>query len=402
MSKKEHIVNYLLLIFFVATSGVPNFKSSSLYIPLFIFLLITFIKRSKKFDRQFNTLILTLLLISIFQFLNFDHFSFANLLGVFLPIFNAYLILKILSISFTYYYVKVMKIIAVISLLFYLPSIVFPVTIDVLNSFSEILKFIDFSDSSIDTKTIIIFNIRKISEFRNPGPFWEPGLYCGYLILAFIFNTYNESINKKSTNLIFIIAILTTLSTTGYIAFFTFLFFYYYNTIKNGLLKFTGILFLILLAYYSFVNFDFLGKKIQNQLEEVNRTTDVNRGNKDTQRFLNILRDIQDFKNHELFGRGSLPINRYSYDPENQIRTVGLTDILVRNGIVFFVILFLMIFSSLQSFTIYYNSVGNIHALGIFITVIISLFSQIYFQYQLYWILPFLSMVYNKNKLKLK
>ena len=243
--------------------------------------------------------------------------------------------------------------------------------------------------------------IRGIENLRNSGPFWEPGLYVGYLILAYIFNKYISLNNKRFYNIVFTITIFTTLSTTGYIAFFTFLLFYYYQNISNKFFKFFAVMALIGFAYYSFFNFDFLGNKIQEQIEVVNNTSDVYRNN-NTQRFLNILRDIEDFKGHEILGRGSLPINRYSYDPEYQIRTVGVTDILVRNGIIFFIVLFFLLFKSFKSFTNYFGFKSYFHTTGIFLSIFITLFSQIYFQYQFYWVLPFLFLIYNNPSYNLK
>lgn len=53
---------------------------------------------------------------------------------------------------------------------------------------------------------------------RNAGPFWEPGAFQGYLLLAilFILNERNIQLYKKSL-VILVTAIITTMSTTGYI-----------------------------------------------------------------------------------------------------------------------------------------------------------------------------------------
>ena len=143
MSKKQNIVNYLLLIFFVATSGVPNFKSSILYVPLFFLLLFFFIYRLKKFDKQFLIFIFFLALITIFQTLTFPQFSYINLLGVFLPICNAYLIIKILGFRFIFYFVKIMNTIAIISLFIYFSIILFPSFSNILYDLSNQLQFFD-------------------------------------------------------------------------------------------------------------------------------------------------------------------------------------------------------------------------------------------------------------------
>lgn len=54
---------------------------------------------------------------------------------------------------------------------------------------------------------------------RNSGPFWEPGAYQGFLNLALLMTIINKNIIKlyKQKFIIFLITILTTQSTTGYI-----------------------------------------------------------------------------------------------------------------------------------------------------------------------------------------
>lgn len=53
---------------------------------------------------------------------------------------------------------------------------------------------------------------------RNAGPFWEPGAFQGYLLLAilFILNGKNIQAYKKSL-VILVTTVITTMSTTGYI-----------------------------------------------------------------------------------------------------------------------------------------------------------------------------------------
>lgn len=56
---------------------------------------------------------------------------------------------------------------------------------------------------------------------RNSGPFWEPGAFQGYIwiaILLLLFNVDGQSLERrKATFVLFLISLLTTQSTTGYI-----------------------------------------------------------------------------------------------------------------------------------------------------------------------------------------
>ena len=53
---------------------------------------------------------------------------------------------------------------------------------------------------------------------RNAGPFWEPGAFQGYLILAILFILNEKNIKSHMKSLIVLMmAVITTMSTTGYI-----------------------------------------------------------------------------------------------------------------------------------------------------------------------------------------
>lgn len=57
-----------------------------------------------------------------------------------------------------------------------------------------------------------------VGTTRNPGMFWEPGAFQCYINLAIIIWIFDKDITKKKSDLIvFIITLITTQSTTGYI-----------------------------------------------------------------------------------------------------------------------------------------------------------------------------------------
>jgi len=393
---KRKFLNYLLLVSFIALSGVPFFRTSILYIPLFLILLLVFIYRKRKFDSMFILLLSFLFFITILQTFKFNYFSFQNSLGVFLPVINGYLIVKILNKKFIPNYINVFYIIAVISLIIYLPTLFSPVFGQTLLKLAPSFDIINISENELPT--ILIYNLSHIDGFRNTGPFWEPGLFGGYLVIAFIFNSFRSSKNQKKISIIFLVTILTTLSTTTYIALFTFLIFFYYRKIRNPIFKIVLTFSFLFSAYIAFTTIDFLGAKIENQLDAA-IGVDPYLDDTDTQRFLNILRDVEDFKGHEIIGRGSNPITRYSYELENQLRTVGLTDLLVRIGTPLFIFIMTLLYQSLYSMINYYKKNDILlFCIGVFLTILITLMSEIYFQFQLYWSLLFLQFVYKTPK----
>lgn len=394
---KRNFIDYTFLLLLLAVSGIPYFSTTVLYIPLFAIFLISFLMRGYKLDKEFVYLLLFLTIITVSQTIVFDIFSFQNSLGVYLRIILAYLVVKILNEKFLGYYINIMYYLAMIGTLLYTTLVIFPSAIPFMKSIVPIFNFLNISGSI--QQTLIVYNFNALEGFRNSGPFWEPGAFGGYLILAIIFTFFKSDIaDKKKKLLVFTIALLTTLSTTAYIALAVFLFFYYLRSIKNIFIKLFVVLIIIYGAYYAFFNFDFLGKKIETQLQTA-KNFSVYGSNKNTQRFMDILRDIHDFKGHEIAGRGFNPYTRYSYEPQEQIRTVGLTDILVKMGTPFFIYMMFLMYKSICAFV--KNSIdkkGTIYCIGGFLTILMTLMSEVYFNFPMYWSLLFIFLIYKPQK----
>lgn len=88
------------------------------------------------------------------------------------------------------------------------------------------------------------------SPMRNPGPFWEPGVFQMYINIALIFLLFSKEKVNRYQLIIFLFALFTTFSTTGFICFFIILLAYYSRNDKFKLFHFViGVVF-ILLCYY--------------------------------------------------------------------------------------------------------------------------------------------------------
>lgn len=394
---KKNFIDYTFMFLLIAVSGIPYFSTTILYIPLFVVYIISFFIRGYKFDREFMFFLLFLTIITIAQTLVFEVFSFQNSLGVYFRIVLAYLVVKLLNKKFIEYYVNIFYYLAIFAVVIYAILVIVPSSISLLKSIVPIFNILNITGSN--QETIIIYNFNALKELRNSGPFWEPGAFGGYLIIAIIFTFFKSDIaNRNKKLLVFIIALLTTLSTTAFSALAVFLFFYYYKSIRNVFLKMFVITSILGGMYYAFFNLDFLGHKILSQIQ-IAKNADVYGKDTNTQRFMNILRDIKDFKGHEIVGRGFNPYTRYAYNPEEQIRTVGLTDILVKMGIPFFVYMVLLLYKSLcvviENIS---DKQGSIYCIGSFLTVFVTLMSEVYFNFPMYWSLLFLFLVYKPHK----
>lgn len=388
-------IDHSLLLMTIAISGFPFFSSTALFIPVFIILFTVFLLRKRKFDTVFALAIIFLAFVTAMQTIVFNFFSIQTSAGVFLRLINGYLIVKILRDNFANYYVNILFGLSLISLIFYIPIILLPGFDIFLLKIASFLNVLNIADSESDS--LVIYTLHHLTLSRNTGPFWEAGAFGGYLVIAYIFNKFSKNSKKKKTKeLLLLVTILTTFSSTAYFVIFFFIFAFYFRYIKNFFIKISFISLLAVMGYFVTFELPFLGNKVSNQIKIASEVNNPYLDSTNSQRFLSILRDYEDFKGYEVFGRGSNPITRYSYDPDNQIRTVGLTDILVRMGLPYFIFMVFLLHRSVRYFISFYNFNGAIYYNSFLISILLILMSQVYFNHPLFWSLLFLSCAYRK------
>lgn len=391
---KRRFVDYSILLLFIATSGFPYFSSPFFYILEFSILLYLFIFRRKKIELAAIVFFTILLIIFIAQTLIFNFFAPITVFGFFVRVLNAYLIIKILDIRFTEMYSKTLYYLSLISMIVYIPTALSPSMWPLFRSLIPLFNWINPLDTH---ESIMVYTLMHLESFRNSGPFWEPGAFAGYLTIAFIFSYISNPSLKSKQNIVLLLTILSTQSSTAFVALFIFLFFVNYVYIKNIFLKLLIILIIILSGYWAFFNLDFLGKKITSQLEMAQRSSIET--NENTQRFLNVLRDIKDLEGHELVGRGVNPETRYSFGPKDQIRTVGISDIIVKFGIPFAILMLYMLIKSFDYYIRFHQHTQNrLLNAGVILTILVTLMSEVYFNFPMYWSLLFLIFAYKSPR----
>ena len=177
---------------------------------------------------------------------------------------------------------------------------------------------------------------------RNSGLFWEPGAFAGYLALALFAMVLLREQNKQSFWLaaILVLALLTTLSTMGYVALLAVAFAYLWQRFRNT--HFIYILFgfpllsvtLVLGAQYAYTEIPFLQQKVQNQLDDVESNADGSEIN----RFGNAEYDLQFILQRPFFGWSANVDTRIAEDhlARDAIQAQGnaLTGTAVRFGFI--------------------------------------------------------------------
>jgi hypothetical protein len=217
--KKE--IKYMFIGFFIifATDSFIVFSNeNNTIMRVFQFIIIISIGlmflHSMRIHSTIDRSIIGLVIVCACLFLGMimtEDFTGGYFLKIILFVFG-YCFSKYVSIdTFVNLYIKCMKYIAAFSLIAYL--------------FKDLIVKIPFipivSNGLVDVYFVGLTNINVGNSFdivRNWGPFWEPGVFQIYLIVALMLVLfYNKKVDNGKV-LLFSITILTTFSTSGYIS----------------------------------------------------------------------------------------------------------------------------------------------------------------------------------------
>ncbi|MDR3610263.1 MAG: O-antigen ligase family protein [Ignavibacteriaceae bacterium] len=400
-NKKTEIVNgvkwdYLLVYLIIATSAIPFFY---LYIEFkiinLIVVLIVFLLRGKTIDKSIFIYIFLTLVIFLGQYLTFGIFTFTDYLSIIIRILIAYFTIKTVSFRFFNTYRNLIYLFAIISFFFYLPSVIIPGFSDFF--ISKISPFLNppFQNplKSRFTQQIILFNFTEIDELRNSGPLWEPGTFGGFLVIAIIINTIMNGSLFEKKNIVMIIALLSTFSTTNYIALFLFIMIYFIF-IEKKLNAFIIVLPLLAIFIAIYFEADFLQKKINSQINDTNMYYKSGMvGN----RFVSAKVDIEDFLKYPIFGKGiSKEINKQVNSKFEGHRSNGLATYLANFGIIFFLFYFFNLYKSFFRLCSLYGYKKYLNY-GIFSILMISGFSEEYYNFPFFYALTMLHLIIPKN-----
>ena len=374
---------------------------------LFLVTLYYFFKKDIKIDNFIYLYIFIYGLVQIAQYIKFDFLPITVYLGLHLRIFTAYFCVKIIDDDFVNINIKVIYFFGCISLFFYSICVLFPqFTIFMINNITpHFTSFFEINNNVFNiehsNKNIIIFNFHGLTELltpRNSGPYWEPGVNAGICTIALIFNYLSKGIIRSKENVVFLLNIITSFSTTGYFLLVLFFIFFTKQSLFTRSIYFS---FILLVSVLSFNTFDFLGDKINKQLQGV-EISESGYSLVKVNRFGSALVDLYDFKEHPFFGRGrsiETRIKNFSnrFDYADTHRNNGITHYLVSYGIFIFIFFIYLLKKSFNSLCIYYNRSSFYSSVLLFMILIMS-FSELYFRRPFFIALTLLFLVYSGKK----
>lgn len=205
------------------------------------------------------------------------------------------------------------------------------------------------------------FTFAPDMRFRNHGFMWEPGAFGVILNITLALQLIRGDLRFSWSKIILIFGILTTFSTTGYVALF--INSAYWLTRKRGLGIIVAVA-LMVVAGIASASVSFLLPKI---IAELQLGADyAQRGvNWTLTRYASFVLDGRDFVEHPILGRGIYIENRYTGNlilPSNN----GLSDLAVRYGLIGVIVILWKLAQS-----VWKVAGGNVFSVLIFLTVII-------------------------------
>jgi len=391
----QHRLNYILVYFLFAFGGVTAFSSYSRFVQLFfVFVLVLFIVKNKKIDKEFIYILCFVSIIFFGQYFKFEVFSIKNYIVLFYTFFIPYGIIKIVGKRFISYYIKITYFFAIISLFFIVPSY-FSSEFHALTEQIPIWLNIDPLEGIQDN--FIIYNYEPFREgvIKKTGPFYEGGAFGTFLIIALLLNLIKTRKLLEKKNILFTITILSTFSTATYLALFSLIFFFFTNNRKIWL-DFLFLPIFLFIAYQSFNEFSFLRPKIETDYKQ---SLNIVSGDIRAGRFQSARLDLIDIKNHPFLGRGLISSSRF--ENKFEVGTVnGLTDLAVRYGVIGFFLFFLLIMKSLR-FLCLENQINVRFALFGTIPLATVLFAQVLYPKPIFLGLMMMFILYKRTSFKL-
>jgi hypothetical protein len=394
---RAQAVDYLLLFLLVGVTGIPFFKVGDIvFLILFMGLsALVFLYRKLRVDRFFPIFLFIYLIVMVAQMVKFNYLPLTTYLGVFIRIIFAYLVVRILGRKFMRYYVDIIYALTIFGFFIYIPQLILPGFGRFLaTSISPLLRNPLYAGDIWYAPDIILYVFNSgVGTFRNCGPFWEPGAYAGFLIIAMIFHFLESRSISDKKSIVLLLGLLSTMSTTGLLALGFFLVMFVGNKVAP---LYKMILFPALFAgiIIAFTTLDFLGDKITRQLDVASTHHNT--------RFKSGVLDFRDWLENPVLGLGRDPKTRHKgiTNPILTHRTNGISNYLVTYGIFIFLFYFGSIYYAFHKMCLKFNH-PPIYALYSLFLIFIVGFSEVFFSLPFFYGLAMLHMAIEVPERKL-
>lgn len=341
----------LLLIFL--SSKTTILQDSNILLVIFFFIYLSSILKSNIIPKKTYYVVAVLFLLPIIYLFKFNSIQVYTFLGFILKFLLGYFIIILNKDKFIQNLIQVIYVMTFLGLPFFLLEQLVPDLTHALlkqaTNFYKPLLFIN--EASGDFFSIFFYNTGERHYYRNAGFMWEPSAFAVILLIAICFNTVlnKNFFNKK--NIIFLIALATTYSTTAFVLLPLAISPYIYRLIKKNILLMLISVFGFIVLFNFFVNSEVIGGKISEQIENPERGLEdqfieySKYGISGLSRFASIVVDYPKLIDNPILGLGvDLSITTinsiYTDWGKEYRRSNGLMLLLLKFGLLFSLIFF--------------------------------------------------------------
>lgn len=387
-SKFDHIIFFFLLLFLTKPAAfLANLdpRINIMGITLLLFVLIYLKVKVKSVN--IKSLIISFSVVFFWIFYHYfvdSHFLYLNYSIFIINIYIGFLVINYYNDSIVYYFDKVIYVLSFISLIGW--AIINIYGKDLLLNIPYFEPAYDNMSGSILIFTIPVNNAETfLNLYRNSGFAWEPGFFACMIVFAIMFRCIRigKFLFFDKHIIIYIIALLTTMSTTGYVALLLFigLYFMFTSNIKFAKKIILCALFVISLTYI--FSLPFMQDKIVMQMQEENFKTSQIYYQKSNSyycadRFEGISLDILNIKDKPFMGYGLDRNDSYISNAISPHITIsdGLLGPTASMGIPLGVFLLILLYYSIKKICLLY---GFKYYRTVFLVIIICSISYDFF-----------------------
>lgn len=347
------IIYYIFIIFLILFSSQGNslIYPTPLGFQLFLSFTALILIIIKKGHFPFKNLLPVIIIIGLqgISAINYGRFN----LGFPSQVFYTIVIISLLRDKFLEYFIKLLYYSAIISLLFYLLLLIdFKLVYNLLKSVQNMFDNNSLKYDGYYYANIFIYSINHTDGLiRNCGFMWEPGPFSVVLSIALFFNLILNDFKLEKKSIIFIIAIISTFSTTGYLTLIIILIFFSLNK-KERISKWFYLPIVSAIAVF-ILSLPFMLEKITKQAEVdlFSMYSDL-RNNKNIKesrsldRFSGLLLNFEDFKQQPIWGIGSVNNSIATREYGRVFSINGLGAIMSRYGIIGIILFILILYKN--------------------------------------------------------
>lgn len=364
---------FLILMMGKGTDFVSNFDPRFFPFSFIVIIAVTGLltKKTRFFGGYISCIalffpIICWVIYHFFEDYSFEYYSYSFLL---LKIYIGFLVALIYGVKCIEYFAKIVSLLAGISIPFWIIANL--IGVDGLSFFAPFNHSLGQGSSFLVYVTLDKFDMRGSADYytlvRSPGFAWEPGRFASIIVLAMVclIITNKGKIHWKSKEwLSLILALFSTLSTTGYIAFFALLVLHYlFGSKLSSIKKVTVLLILSFLMCY-IMTLPFMAEKMMHNADQDSWTTENTSSwlnNRDqiytVDRFEGLYLDYLDLQFKPILGCGLSHFDTYVSQNISDMLTTsnGIISPLAKFGLLLGLPYFALFFIGSKKLSDYYN-----------------------------------------------